>query len=93
MRMNSCHGKDVYVICGCYLEEDLELMVSRTEFAQPYVHTDVWSVICLLSTSSGFTWLKEIFLEDMILLEVTTGDAHLRLHLPPSFSQVTLLVK
>ena len=63
-----------------------------TEFAQPYVHTDVWSVICQLSTSSGFTWLKEIFPEDMILPEVTPGDARLRLHLPPSFSQDTLLV-
>ena len=53
---------------------------------------NVQSVFCQLSTSSRFTWLKEIFPEDMILLEVTTGDAHLRLHLPPSFSQDTLLV-
>ena len=56
-----------------------------TEFAQPYVHTDVQSVLCQLSTFSGFTCLKEIFPEDMILPEVTTGDAHLRLLLPPSF--------
>ena len=28
MRMNSCHGEDAYVICDCYLEEDLELMGS-----------------------------------------------------------------
>ena len=63
-----------------------------TEFAQPYVHMDIQSVFCQLSTSSGFTWLKEIFPENTILPEVTTGDAHLRLHLPPSFSQDTLLV-
>ena len=58
-----------------------------TEFAQPYVHTDVWSVLFQLSTSSQFTCLKEIFPEDMILPEATTGDTHLRLHLPPSFTQ------
>ena len=63
-----------------------------TEFAQPYMHTDIWSVLCQLSTSSRFTCLKEIFLEDMILPEVTTGDASLRLILPPSFSQDTILV-
>ena len=64
-----------------------------TEFAQPYVHTDVWSAFCQLTTSPGFTWLKDIFPEDAILLEVvTTGNAHLRLHLPPSFSHDTLLV-
>ena len=27
-----------------------------TEFAQPYIHMDVWSVLCQLCTSSGFTW-------------------------------------
>ena len=63
-----------------------------TEFAQPYVYMDERSALCQLSTSSGFTWLKEIFPEEMILPEVTTGDAHLRLHLPPSFSQDTFLV-
>ena len=47
-----------------------------TEFAQPYVHTDVWSVLCQLSTSSGFTCLKEIFPED------TARDAHLRIASP-----------
>ena len=73
-----------------YLQLQVPLLL--TEFAQPFVHTDIWPFLCQLSTSSGFTWLKEIFPEDMILLEVTTGDAHLRLHLPPSFSQDTLLV-
>ena len=63
-----------------------------TEFTQPYVHTDERSVLCQLSTSSGFTCLKEIFLDDALLLEVTTGDACLRMLLPPSFSQDTLLV-
>ena len=58
-----------------------------TEFAQPYVHMDIWSVLSQLSTSSGFTCLKEIFPEDMLLPEVTTGDAHMRMLLPPSFSQ------
>ena len=58
-----------------------------TEFAQPYIHMDVWSVLCQLSTSSRFTCLKEIFLEDTPLPEVTTRDAHVRLLLPPSFSQ------
>ena len=66
---------------------------SVTEFAHSYIHMDAWSVLCQLSTSSGLTWLKEIFLEDTILLEVTTSDAHLRLHLPPSFTQDTILVK
>ena len=66
--------------------------VKLTEFALPYIHEDIWSVLCQLSTSSWFTCLKEIFLEDMILLEVSTGDTHLRMHLPPSFSQDTLLV-
>ena len=61
-----------------------------TEFAQPYIHADVWSVHCQLSTSSGFTCLKEIFLEDMLLPEVTARDACLRLLLPPSFTQFTL---
>ena len=45
-----------------------------TEFAQPYIHTDVWSVRCQLSTSSRLTCLKEIFPEDMLLLEVTARD-------------------
>ena len=58
-----------------------------TEYAHPYVHTDVWSVLCQLSTSSRFTCLKEIFPEDMLLLEVTAGDAPLRLLLFPSFSK------
>ena len=62
-----------------------------TEFAQPYIHMDERSVLCQLSTSFGFTWLKEIFLEDMILPEVTTSDALLRLHLHLSFSQETLI--
>ena len=46
-----------------------------TDFTEHYVHMDIWSVLCQLSTSSGSTCLKEIFPEDMLLLEVTTGDA------------------
>ena len=68
----------------------LKEQLGVTEFAQPYVPTDVQSVLCQLSTSSRFTCLKEIFLKDMLLPEVTTRDAHLRLLCPPFISQDTL---
>ena len=49
------------------------------------LHT-IWTLVCPLST----LYLFEVYLlegnlpEDTLLLEITTGDAHLRLHLPPS---------
>ena len=33
-------------------------MDDLTEFAQPYIHTDVWSVLCQFSTTSGFFLLE-----------------------------------
>ena len=69
MRTNSClscfisHGEDVYIICNCYLEEDLELMGSDRIYTA--LHTYGHMVcLCQLFTSSGFTWLKAIFPED-----------------------------
>ena len=52
-------------------------------------------MVCPFSTLYLFlvtSCLKEIFLEDTLLPKVSTGDAHLTMHLPPSFSQDALLV-